>query len=244
MIFETLFFSVLTFISTLWGGLFAIRFKDKIHFIMAFAAGVLLGMVTFDLLPEIIEQIIEYNFRSLDVMIALVVGFLGFHILEKSILTHHHHEEEFAHHKHPHVGKASALALAGHSFMDGVAIGLGFQINGAIGALIALAVIAHDFTDGMNTVTLMLANKNTQKSAKQFLFLTALAPILGAMTTLFFSVTPYFLFLYLGVFAGFLLYLGASDILPEAHSGHSSYKLIALTVAGVLFIFVITMFVH
>lgn len=240
MLFQPLIFSLFTFLSTLLGGLFAVKFRNKIHFIMAFSAGVLLGIVAFDILPEIITQIQEYSFGAIDVMVALVIGFLGFHILEKSILTHHHHEDDFPRHKHPHVGVASALALAGHSFMDGVAIGLGFQINSALGFLITLAVIAHDFTDGINTVTLMLAHKNTEKRAKMFLVLTALTPILGVIFTSFFTVPAYFLFLYLGVFAGFLLYIGASDILPEAHLEHSSYKLIGLTIMGAVFIFIIT----
>lgn len=242
MNFAPLLFSILTFISTFLGGLFAIKFKDKIHYIMAFAAGVLLGIVSFDILPEIIAQIKDYNFNSIDVMVALVAGFLIFHILEKSILMHHHHEEDFSEHKHPRVGVFSALALAGHSFMDGVAIGIGFQINSIIGVLIAIAVISHDFTDGMNTVTLMLSNKNTEKRAKVFLFLTAFTPILGVLSTLFFTVPAYFLFLYLGFFAGFLLYIGASNILPEAHSEHSSYRLVGLTILGVIFIFTITRF--
>lgn len=209
---------------------------------MSFAAGVLLGIVSFDIFPEIISQITEHHFQSIQVMVALVAGFLAFHILEKSILMHHHHEEDFPAHKHPHVGVFSALALAGHSFMDGVAIGLGFQVNSIIGLVIAIAVISHDFTDGMNTVTLMLSHKNTDKKARIFLLLTAATPVLGVISTLFFTVPPYFLFLYLGFFAGFLLYIGASDILPEAHSEHSSYALIGLTLLGVVFIFTITRF--
>ena len=242
MNFQPLVFAVLTFASTFFGGLFALRFKKYIHFIMAFAAGVLLGIVSFDIFPEIIEQVKIYNFPAIDVMVALVVGFLLFHILEKSILLHSHSEEHFPKHKHPHVGVFSALALAGHSFMDGVAIGLAFQVSSAIGILIAIAVISHDFTDGMNTVSLMLSHKNTDKKARVFLFLTALTPILGVASTLFFTVPEYVLFLYLGFFAGFLLYIGASDILPEAHAEHSSYRLIGLTVLGALFIFIITRF--
>ena len=210
---------------------------------MAFAAGVLLGVVAFDIFPEIIEQIKIYNFNSIEVMIALVLGFLIFHILEKSILIQHCHEEDCVAHKHPHIGVASALALVGHSFMDGIGIGLGFQVSPAVGLLVAIAVISHDFTDGMNIVTLMLNNKNTAKKSKLFLFLGAAAPILGAASTLFFKVSPHFLVLYLGFFAGFLLYIGASDILPEAHAKNSSYKLIGLTILGTLFIFVITRFV-
>lgn len=176
-------------------------------------------------------------------MIALVIGFLLFHIIEKTIVIHHAHEEDYADHKHPHVGVLSALALAGHSFMDGVGIGLGFQVSPAVGILVAVAVIAHDFTDGMNTVALMLTNKNTIQKAQWFLLLDALAPIVGAVSTLFFHLSPQFLVLYLGFFAGFLFYIGASDILPEAHSKNSSWKTILLTVLGVVFIFIITRFI-
>jgi len=220
-----------------------VRFKNKLHYIMAFAAGVLLGVVSFDILPEIIEQLKIYNFNSIDVMVAMVLGFLVFHVLEKSILIAHCHDEDCKGHRHPHIGLAGALALAGHSFMDGVGIGLGFQINATVGLLVTIAVISHDFTDGMNTVTLMLSHRNTAKKSKMLLLLDSATPVLGAVSTLFFAVPPYFLVLYLGFFAGFLLYIGASDILPEAHAEHSSYKLIGLTVLGVLFIFIVTRFV-
>ena len=235
--------AIATFISTLLGGLFAVKYKNKLHYIMAFAAGVLLGVVAFDIFPEIIEEVKIHNFNSVEVMIALVLGFLIFHILEKSILIYHCHEEECVAHKHPHIGVASAIALAGHSFMDGVGIGLGFQISPAIGILVAIAVISHDFTDGMNTVSLMINNHNTDKKSKIFLLLDAVTPMIGAISTLFFKVSPHFLVLYLGFFAGFLLYIGASDILPEAHAEHSSYKLVALTILGTLFIFIITRFI-
>lgn len=238
---EIIFLSALTFVSTLAGGFFAIKFKTKLHYIMAFASGVLLGVVAFDIFPEIIEQVKIYNFNPIEIMIALVAGFLIFHILEKSILIQHCHEEDcFIHHKHPDIGVASALALAGHSFLDGVGIGLGFQVNPAVGILIAIAVISHDFTDGMNTVSLMINHKNSDNKSKLFLLIVAITPILGAISTLFFTVPAYFLVLYLGFFAGFLLYMGASDILPEAHSKYSSYGLMSLTILGALFIFIIT----
>jgi len=103
-------------------------------------------------------------------MVALAIGFLVFHILEKTILIHHAHEEEYAQHTHPQVGILSAIALAGHSFMDGLGIGLGFQVSQSMGMLVALAVISHDFTDGMNTVTLMLTHKIRKKDISLFCF--------------------------------------------------------------------------
>ena len=239
---QAVLFSIATFFSTYFGGLLAVKLKNKIHLIMGFTAGVLLAVVSFDILPEIIDQIKNNNASSTEAMVALVFGFLLFHILEKTLLIHHAHEGDYAEHHHPQVGVLSALALAGHSFMDGVGIGLGFKINPTVGFLVAIAVISHDFTDGMNTVTLMLSNNNTVKKTKKFLFLDATTPVLGALSTLLFRVSDHFLVLYLGFFAGFLLYIGVSDILPEAHSQHSSYKLIGLTVLGVVFIFIVTRF--
>lgn len=235
--------SCATFVSTLLGGVTALKNRDKLHRFLGYTAGVLLGVVAFDLLPEIFESLQKQRTAATGAMIALVAGFLLFHIVEKSILIHHTQEAEYEVHHHPQVGVASALALSGHSFLDGVGIGLGFQAGSSIGIAVALAVIAHDFTDGLNTVNLMLVNQNKSKRAFAFLLLDALAPVLGAASTLLFHVSDGALTLYLGFFAGFLLYIGASEILPEAHSKHSSYATIGLTIVGVVFMFVITRFV-
>src|SRR5436309_739291 len=107
--------SIATFVSTFIGGVFSLRYRDKMHKIMGFTAGVLLGVVFFDIFPEIIELIKENNLGVTSIMVALVFGFLFFHIVEKSVIIHHAHEDDYGEHKHPHVGILSALALAGHS---------------------------------------------------------------------------------------------------------------------------------
>ncbi len=176
-------------------------------------------------------------------MVALVTGFLLFHIIEKSILLHNAQEGDYGKHHHPHVGVASALALSAHSFLDGVGIGLGFQVNAIVGIAVAIAVIAHDFSDGLNTVSLMLVHHNNRRQTFRLLFIDAIAPVLGVLSTLLIHISPSALILYLGFFAGFLLYIGASEILPEAHSEHSSYGTIVMTVLGVVFMFVVTRFI-
>lgn len=225
------------------GGFTALKNSDRLHRILGYTAGVILGVVAFDLLPEIFKIVSEQHMDSTIPMVALVVGFLVFHAAEKTIAMHHAHDEEYSDHKHPQVGLASAFALVGHSFLDGVGIGLGFQAGGAIGITVAIAVIAHDFADGLNTVSLMLANHNSRKKSVVLLILDALAPVLGVLSTLFFTLNDATLVIYLGFFTGFLLYIGASDILPEAHSKHPSKITIALTVLGAVFMFIVTRFV-
>lgn len=241
---QVLIFSFLTFISTTLGGFYALKNRHKLHFIMSFTAGVLIAVVFFDILPELFTIISEHKLDPTPALIALVFGFLAIHILEKIAVIHAGHEEEYAvhDHKHPTVGVIGASGLTFHSLLDGVGIGLGFHVSPHIGFVIALAVIAHDFSDGLNAVTLMLVNKNSTKKAILFLILDAVAPIVGAFMTYLFIIPQSILQLYLGFFAGFLLYIGASDLLPEAHSKHSSWKMLLLTVTGVIFIFIITRF--
>jgi len=233
-------FIFLTFVSTFLGGLFGLKHKDKMHLILGLTAGVILGVLAFDIFPEIIKITQQINVDPTVPMIALVVGFMLFHTAEKFFLIHHSHEESYGPHTHPTVGKFQALALAGHSLLDGMAIGFGFQISGATGILVAVAVISHDFSDGLNTVAMMLRHKNSNKQALKFLFIDAIAPVLGGILTLFFTLSEKSLLIYLGFFAGFLLYIGVSDILPEAHSEKSSPKTVMMTALGVLFIFLIT----
>jgi len=235
--------STAAFFSTLGGGLFALKHQDRLHRVLGYTAGVLIGVIAFDILPEIFKTLQEQNMAATLPMVGLVMGFLTFHILEKSILLHHSNESEYVQHHHPHVGVVSALALSGHSFLDGVGIGLGFQVDSRVGIALAIAVIAHDFSDGLNTVSLMLVNKNERPRAIKLLLLDALAPVAGVVSTLLVHLPPRGLLLYLGFFAGFLLYIGASEILPEAHSKHSSYGTMALTVLGVVFMFIVTRFI-
>lgn len=218
-----------------------LRNRDRLHRLLGFTAGVVIGVVAFDLLPEIFASI-GHGVTARKAMLALVFGFLAFHIIEKSILIHHSQEHEYEVHHHPQVGVASALALSGHSFLDGLGIGLGFQAGTAVGVAVAIAVIAHDFSDGLNTVTLMLVNRNNRKKALTMLLVDALAPVAGAIVGTKVHVSEGGLVLYLGFFAGFLLYIGASEVLPEAHSKHSSYVTILLTVAGAAFMFFVTRF--
>lgn len=235
-------FSCVAFLSTISGGVFALYFAKKLHFILSFTAGVLLGVVCFELLPEIFAQSAALGVDPLHAMTALVIGFLLFHGLEKFVAVHPLHGEDCAHHHHPRRGVFSALALSGHSFLDGVGIGLAFHISPVMGLTVALAVIAHDFCDGLNTASLMLAHNNTRRLTVRMLMLDAVAPILGVLSTLVAKIPAEHVVLYLGFFAGFLLYIGAADVLPEAHSrkgaSHPAF-LIGITGLGVAFIYLV-----
>jgi zinc transporter ZupT len=232
--------TAITFIVILSGGFFSIRFRDKMNLILGLSAGLLFGLVAIELLPEIFTLSQETGTDVIYPMIALSIGFLLFHITEKTFLVHDSHEETYQKHHHPSVGIISAVALIVHSFLDGVGMGVGFQISASLGMAVAIAVMVHAFSDGLNTGSIMLLNNNSVKKTSSMVFLNALAPVLGVASTLVFDFSAEFLLMYLGFFAGIILYISLEDILPEAHSRDSSWKTVFFTVLGVVVIYLVT----
>lgn len=236
-----------TCVSTSAGGLCALWLRDRLAVVLGFTAGVLLGIVSFDLLPKSLELSRQLGGSGQAAMVALAGGFLLFHGLKKLVPADCMHEGACEHHHRPSFGVISAAALIGHSFLDGVGIGLAFQVSQALGLAVAVAVISHDFCDGLTTVSLMLVHRNTPARALGMLALDAVAPALGAASTLAYSAPPETLALYMGFFAGFLLYIGVSVILPQARTRAgpaAALSLIGLTALGASFTFGLTQVAH
>lgn len=242
--------SIAAFVATLLGGLFALKLKDKLHLILGFSAGAVIAVAFFDLIPESIS--LGQKYFSNDIILSVTaLGFLTYLVLDRIIFLHGHSHEEINsdveshadHHERRSILGAGSLCL--HSFLDGIAIGLAFKVSPAIGIIVAVAVLAHDFSDGINTVSVILRSSNNagglnakSKTAFSWLVADAIAPVLGVITTIFFSISEKSLALTLAVFAGFFLYIGASDLIPESQHAHPKIltTLMTLVGAGVLYI--------
>lgn len=217
-------------VSTFLGGLFAIRYKDKLHLILGFSAGAVIGVAFFDLIPEsIILASTKYSVEIITLFMA--IGFTAYMCLDRIFSLHAHDDTHCDNPKHN--GKLGATALSFHSFLDGVCIGLAFKVSPAIGWVVAAAVLAHDFSDGINTVNMILKNNGNWRSAMKWLVIDALAPALGVTATLLFTVSQSLLGLILAVFTGLFLYIGASDLIPESHHHHPTIWTTVMTVLGI-----------
>lgn len=236
--------TILASLAALAGGYTALKTRKQLHLAMALTSGLVLGLVAFDLLPEVFEGAQSQNLDLAWPMAMFAAGFLAFHIVEKLILVHEHAESDYGPHTHPKLGIARAVALAAHSFFDGLSIGIGFQVSAAVGTAVALAVIGHRFADGFDTANFMLMHKNKVAHIKKFMSVVIIMPIVGGLTSLVVTFSEATLVLYLGLFAGILMYIAASNILPQAHGhGGNAYKTVALTILGAAFMFVITRFI-
>ena len=222
-------------VATFVGGAFALRFRDKLHLILGFSAGAVAGVALFDLLPEAIELSTKYHSAS-TIALFVALGLFGYLILDRLVLLHTHEADG---EQNSQRGSLGALTLATHSFFDGMAIGIGFQVSAVVGIVVAVAVLTHDFSDGVNTVNLILKNGGNWKQAFRWLLVDAAAPLLGAASTLFFTISESAIGLVLAVFVGTFLYLSASDLIPESHHRHPRALTTVMTLIGALVIYVV-----
>ncbi len=226
-----LYISIFAFLSTLFGGFIAFKYKRFIHIFSGLTAGTLLGLIFLEIIPEVMELS-----DSPIILVSVIFGFILFHIIEKIFSLHNHHEDNHEHHNHVSSKKIGAWALILHSLFDGIAIGLAYNVSPTFGLVVAIGVIAHDFSDGFNTVTLSYS--------KRLLFTDAIAPVLGIIIGSYFIFPDNIMAVLFGLFAGVLLYVSTSDILPEAHCDnkkHMTQNLVAMLVGVMYIVFVISL---
>jgi zinc transporter ZupT len=219
---------------TFIGGAFALKHSDELHLILSFSAGAVLGVALFHLLPEAIDLAAgHYEIPTITSIVAL--GFGCYMVMSRWLLLSPAHPQDC---KNPrHLGQIGAGTISFHSFMDGAAIGVGFQASYQLGIAVAVAVVIHDFSDGINTVALILKNRGDRKLALRWLTIDASAPFAGVVSTSFFTMPSHYLAPALAMFCGFFLYIGASDLLPESHHAHPKSISTLMTVVGFIVFF-------
>jgi len=239
--------AALTAVATALGGLLALKSKDRLHLVLGLSAGLLLGLVAFELLPEAFSHDAGEFLNVPVTAIALISGFMALHLLEKFSGGHEPAESEYgSDHRHAGniAGTLGALAMAGHVLIDGIALGVAFQVSNELGIAVFVAVLVHAFSDGLNTVSLLVKSGNWTKRAILLLAVDAVARVGGAAIGSSIALKDNYIAIYLALFAGVLVYLATSHILPEAHSRHSSRWTLATTIAGVLVMWALVSQIH
>jgi zinc transporter ZupT len=228
----------ITVLSTLAGGAVALRLHRDLATLIALSGGIVVAVALFDVLPEAFEATGDAHL----VGVLAGAGFLAFCLAERGLVLHHRDQPEQAR-AHSRVGVLGAAGLSAHSFVDGLGIGLAFGVDTGTGVLVFLAVISHDFADGLNTVSFILRQSADRRQAIRWLLVDSFSPLAGALVGASLSVSHKTLGQLLAVYAGFFIFMGATDLLPHAHE-HPSFRRVALTVTGFVVTFFIALIAH
>lgn len=243
MTLTTVLVSASALLSALAGGALALQAVRHVGLLIAFGAGIRIGAAYFDLIPESVEHL----GGSLDLAMACTaLGFLAFYAIEKLTAVHVGHETaaELDHGEasHRHVGFIGAVGMSLHSLLDGVALAAGLSVGGGLALVIAFVVVVHRFSDGISIVSLLVASRRPPREIYRWVGLVAVAPVVGVIVGLLLPIPDAVLGGMLAVFAGFFLYIGAAELLPEAHRSDRSRWVVAGTLAGVGAIYAFSIF--
>jgi zinc transporter ZupT len=196
-------------VATFVGGSVALRYEKRLGAILGLAAGMVIGVALFDLLPEALH-LAGSSFGTGPVFAVTGLVLLAYMFVDRLADG----AAGVASRLRPNLAPAS---LTLHSFIDGTGIGIAFQLSPMAGWLVAFAVIAHDVADGVNTVSLSLTTGD-RRTARRWLWLNAAAPIAGVMAGGAIPVSAAMLGMLLAGFAGIFLYIGACHLLPRSHA--------------------------
>lgn len=239
--------ALVTALATTLGGFIAVKSKDRLHLILGLSAGLLLGLVFLELIPEVFHESSAELLHVPAVSVGIIGGFIALHLFEQ-FSGHHEPAESDYGHDHSHstniAGTLGGIAMGGHVFLDGVALGVAFQVSNKLGFSVFLAILVHAFSDGLNTVSLLIKSGHWNRKAISLLGLDAVARISGAALGTYISFSNQAISIYLAVFAGILIYLATSHILPEAHARHSSKLTLLSTLVGIALMWFLVATLH
>ena len=222
--------------ATMLGGLAALGLRERLHLVLGFSAGAVIAVAFFDLLPEALS-LAAHPPRTVIAIAAL--GFFLYLLFDRLVSLHGARQGTST---SLWRGRIGAGSFSAHSLLDGFAIGISFRAGQAVGFVVAAAVLVHDFSDGLNTVNVVVKNGGQRRSAMNWLVVDALAPLAGAGISLLVAPPRDMLALLLAGFSGFFLYIGASDLLPESQRAFPRLWTTIATLMGAGLLYLATQF--
>ncbi len=224
--------ALLAGLSDLISGLVPLYYKleeSYTRYIIAFAAGTMLGAVFFEMLPELQPADSVY----------IGVGFFLFYLLERLTMIHSCGEYECTSEVH-RIGWMPVLGMASDNIIDGIGIAIAYLINPLTGIIVALSVIVHEIPQGLTTTVLL---QRSGQGKRTILFALAVEAILYPIgASLAFLVPNALNTAVLAFVTGDFLYISASDLLPDAHKKFN-IKVIFAVIIGAISIFALEFFV-
>lgn len=210
---------------------------------VSFALGALLSVAFLDLLPDALRTAGSEHIKYL--LATVLMGILGFFLLEKLLIWRHCHADHCETHSGDHFHQpAGTLIVVGdaiHNFVDGILIAAAFLTDINLGIITSLAVAAHEIPQEVGDFAILLQSGYGRGKALAYNLLSSLATMVGGILA-YYSLEhihgwlPYIL----ALAASSFIYIAVADLIPSLHqktTARAAFQQISLIVAGVLVIY-------
>lgn len=223
--------------------MFGEKAEDAGIWLLSFAIGTLLGASTLGLMPQAMR--LQSPEQALSLYLAGIVGFIVF---ERVLRWRHPHR---AHHGgHPEIETETATMIlwgdALHNFIDGLIIGVSFDVGMEMGIVSSLAILAHELPQEIGDFAVLISSGMNKTRAVVLNYLSALTVIPGAIVVFGWSGAKGSISWLLPIAAGGFVYIALSDLVPAVHhrrGAATGFIQIILVLCGIAVIWLIG-FVH
>lgn len=220
--------------------------QKNTSYLISLSAGTFLGIVIFDLFPEVFEHL-----PAKQASFFVLVGILIFFVLSFVLAGyHHHHDEGEEEHDtlHPATGQMALVADFVHNFLDGIVIAGAFIVDVHLGIATTIAVAIHEFPQELSDFFVLLEAGFTRKRALLWNAIVSSTTVIGGVLGYFFlSHFERFEAPLIGIIAGAFLYLALSDLVPVLKSQVRKKETqailqVILFILGILVMFLVSIF--
>ena len=213
-------------LGTTLGGIIGATIKTKsnkfLSFILEFAAGLMVAIVCFELIPEAMEVS-----NMLTVIIGIIIGVFIMIFCDNLVNYKYSKKNVFKMNSLIKTGIIVGIGLAIHNFPEGLAIGSGFSASTKLGLTLAVAIALHDVPEGISMAVPMKNGGMKTYKVILYTFLSGLTTGVGAFFGIIIgTISEELISICLGFAAGAMLYISAGELIPESHKiykGRISY---------------------
>ena len=213
--------------------------------LVSFATGALLGAAFLGLLPHALASVNSSDTHVIPM--AVLLGLLGFFVLEKLVLWRHCHADHCEVHAPDQRSRdhsTGAMILIGdslHNFLDGILIAAAFLTDIHLGVVTSVAVAAHEIPQEVGDFAVLLHSGFSRSRAFLYNVLTSLTTVIGGVLSYFAlqsmqAALPYIL----AVAASSFIFIAVADLIPTLHQrveGKAALQQVVLIAAGILLIY-------
>ena len=180
---------------------------------MEFAAGLMVAIVCFELIPEAMELSSIFT-----VIIGIVIGVIIMIFCDNLVNYKYNKKRIVKFNSLAKTGIIVGIGLAIHNFPEGLAIGSGFSASTKLGITLAIAIALHDVPEGISMAVPMRNGGMKAYKVVIYTFLSGVTTGFGAFFgVLIGTISEQLISICLGFAAGAMLYISAGELIPESH---------------------------
>lgn len=229
------------------GLIFGKKSTATVSYLLSFAAGVMLSIVFFDLIPEAIAlsstaYAVLYIIGgvlciwALNYMIDIITNTCDIHIQHGDL----HHQKNLLTKNHSNSMLKSGLlmfsAIALHNLPEGIAIGAGGSYDENMGLMLTILIAIHDIPEGISICVPLIEGGMSRKKAVWLTAVSGTPTFIGGFIGIILgSISDNFTAGSLAFAGGAMLYVTFCEILPQSTLLNHTRKPATFSVIGVLF---------